>query len=331
MSMTQNPNDNDTKKIQYLIVGAGGCGASIGAFLVRSGKLVQFIARGEHLVCLRKNGLSMETTRMGNFTVNPLDVYDEARYLHRLDQGTIRKPDVIFVCVKYYSLKSIVPFLRDISDSSTIIIPILNIYGTGQQLQKEIPQSLVTDGCMYIAAEIKAPGCIVQKGDIFKIVYGMPFGDNKNKTLVQIQEDLSESGIEGILSDDIRRDAMIKFSLISPMAACGAYYNVRVGKMQQDGPQRRMFTDLVKEIGILGKAMEIELPENLIEINLKLIDDLLPDACASMQRDLWKGKESEVDGIVFEVLRMAQRANVKLPVYENVAQKLRYELNQSTI
>ena len=31
---------------RYLIVGAGGCGGSIGAFLARAGKYVQLIARG---------------------------------------------------------------------------------------------------------------------------------------------------------------------------------------------------------------------------------------------------------------------------------------------
>ncbi len=85
----------------------------------------------------------------------------------------------------------------------------------------------------------------------------------------------------------------------------------------------------MEEIRTLGRAMGIELPRQLTEMNLKLIDSLLPDACASMQRDLWQGRESEIDGIVFEVPRMAQRAGVYLPIYEKIAEKLKADLDQS--
>ena len=74
------------------------------------------------------------------------------------------KADVIFVCVKGYSLASIIPQMQRIADKDTIIIPILNIFGTGGELQKYFPESLVTDGCIYIAAQLKAPGCIQMNG-----------------------------------------------------------------------------------------------------------------------------------------------------------------------
>ena len=38
---------------------------------------------------------------------------------------------------------------------------------------ERLPGPLVTDGCIYIAAEIESPGCVVQKGDIFRVVYGV--------------------------------------------------------------------------------------------------------------------------------------------------------------
>ncbi|MBS5523516.1 MAG: 2-dehydropantoate 2-reductase [Clostridiales bacterium] len=314
---------------RYLIVGAGGCGGSIGAFLARAGKYVQLIARGSHLEAMKQHGLRMETTRFGSFCTCPAGVYDEAEYIKGLEAKAYHKPDVIFVCVKYYSLKALVPFLRAVCSESTVIIPILNIYGTGQMLRDELLGCMVTDGCMYIAAEIKEPGCVVQKGDIFKIVYGVVDFVQEAPVLEAIRKDLFDSRIEGIISTDIRRDALIKFSLVSPMAACGVFYNVRVGKMQYEGEQRETFIKLVEEIRTLGRAMGIELPKQLTEMNLKLIDSLLPDACASMQRDLWQGRESEIEGILFEVPRMAQRAGVYLPVYEKIAKKLKADLKRS--
>lgn len=40
--------------MKYLILGTGGTGASIGAFLAAEGKDVTFMARGAHLEAMRK-------------------------------------------------------------------------------------------------------------------------------------------------------------------------------------------------------------------------------------------------------------------------------------
>lgn len=322
MAAIPKKNTRKNGELNYLVVGAGGCGASIGAFLASAGKRVQFIARGAHLTAMKNDGLWLETTRRGSFRVKPVAAYDEKEYVEGLRSGEYPKPDVIFICVKYYSLEPLIPFLQTVSDERTVIIPILNVYGTGQKLQERLPSCLVPDGCMYIAAEIREPGCIIQKGDIFKVVFGVVDAGRQRPILKTVQEELQNSGIDAVLSENIRRDALVKFSLISPMAACGIFYNVRVGAMQIPGEPRQTFIKLVQEIAALGAAMGIALPEDLVRRNLELIDALLPDACASMQRDLWQGKESEMDGIILEVLRMAEKAGIRLPVYELVAGKL---------
>ena len=101
--------------MKYLVVGAGGTGGCIGAFMTEAGKDVTLIARGEHLKRMREHGLVMETTLKGNFVVNPIKATDMEHYNDR--------PDVVFVCVKGYSLPETVPFLRRICDAHTIVIP----------------------------------------------------------------------------------------------------------------------------------------------------------------------------------------------------------------
>ena len=77
------------------------------------------------------------------------------------------------MCVKGYSLEDTVPFIRRVAKPDTIVIPILNIYGTGAKLQKELPELLVTDGCIYVSANIKEPGVLLQHGKILRIVFGV--------------------------------------------------------------------------------------------------------------------------------------------------------------
>ena len=45
-----------------------------------------------------------------------------------------------------------------------------------------------------------------------------------------------------------------------------------------------------------------------------------------MQRDVMAHRPSEVDGLVYEVVRMVHRYQVPVPAYEKVAQKLQGEI-----
>lgn len=299
--------------MKYLVIGAGGTGGSIGAFMTEAGKDVTVIARGKHLAAIQKNGLKMETTCKGNYTICPMEACDMKHYLEQ--------PDVIFNCVKGYSLEDTIPFIKRVAHKDTVVIPILNIYGTGGRMQELLPDLLVTDGCIYIAAEIKEPGTILQTGDIFRVVYGVRKPEEYRPVLEQVASDLKDSGIIGIVSDNIRRDALQKFSYVSPMAACGVYYDINAGAAQQKGKVRDTFITLMREIDALAQAMQIYFAVDIVETNLKILDNLSPIASTSMQRDLKQGKNSEIDGLIFEVVRLARQYGVHVPTYEMIAGK----------
>lgn len=299
--------------MKYLVIGAGGTGGSIGAFMTEAGKDVTVIARGKHLEAIQKNGLKMETTCKGNYTVFPIKALDSDRYREQ--------PDVIFNCVKGYSLQETIPFIKRVAHKETVVIPILNIYGTGGRMQELLPELLVTDGCIYIAAEIKEPGTILQTGDIFRVVYGVRKPEEYRPVLEQVAADLKDSGITAILSDNIRRDALQKFSYISPMAACGVYYDIHAGAAQQEGKVRDTFVALMREIDALAEAMDIHFTVDIVETNLEILDSLSPAASTSMQRDVKQGKNSEMDGLIFEVVRLGRKYGVPVPTYKMIAEK----------
>lgn len=301
--------------MKYLIIGAGGTGGSIGAYMTEAGKDVALIARGEHLRQMQEYGLHMETTAKGNYTVQPVRATDMEHYEEN--------PDVIFVCVKGYSLDDTIPFIRRVAGPDTIVIPILNIYGTGSRMQENLPDLLVTDGCIYIAGEIKEPGTILLRGDIFRIVYGVRNPEELRPELFTVAQDLKDSGIDGVLSDNIRRDALQKFAYVSPMAACGLYYHVSAGEVQKTGDPRDMFVNLMKEIDALAVAMGIPFLVDIVSTNLRILDTLNPEAGTSLQRDIYAGKNSEIDGLIYEVVRMGKQYGVPTPTYEMVADKAR--------
>ena len=300
--------------LKYLIIGAGGTGLPIGAYLAKAGKDVTFIARGENLKAIKNNGVKI-TSPQNEFVIAHVNVTELESYNE--------KANVIFVCVKGYSLEAIIPHMQRIADKDTIIIPILNIFGTGGELQKYFPESLVTDGCIYIAAQVSTPGCIKMNGDIFRIIFGVRNKSEYRERLREIESDLRESGITGILSDNIAKDALLKFSYVSPQGACGLYYNVSAGEIQKQGEIRDCFAGLVGEINKLALAMNIHFEEDIVRRNLDILDTLTPNATTSLQRDVTTNHQSEIDGLIYEVVRLADKYGADVPLYRKIADELR--------
>ena len=301
--------------MNYLIIGTGGVGGSIAAFLALAGKDVACIARGEHLAAIHEHGLRLHSDLKGEHTLRiPACTAEDYQ----------DKADVIFVCVKGYSVGSITDLIRKASHPGTVVIPILNVYGTGPRIQRLVPGVTVLDGCIYIVGFVSGKGEVTQMGRIFRLVYGA-HRDTKvsHETLEAVQRDLEESGIRAELSEDINRDTFVKWSFISAMAVTGAYYNVPMGEVQKPGAVRDTFAGLSRESAELGRRMGIDIPDNLVEYNLKVIDTLDPHSTASMQKDMARGHESEVQGLLFDLIDAAEAHGVDIPTYRMVAQKFR--------
>lgn len=303
--------------MQYCIVGAGAVGLSVAAALTDAGFPTDILARGENLTALKSNGIRIlhgDTVE----TVCPVRAFAAEEY-----NG---KPDVIFVSVKGYSLESILPLLRQISDAHTVIIPLLNIYGTGAQLQATLPSPLVTDGCVYIAASKTAAGTVARQGEIFKIVFGVRDRTEYRSVLADIEKDLRQAGIEPLLSSFVQRDTLKKYAYVSPMAAAGLYFNADADAFQKDGAPREMFKALMREIETLAQAMGCPFDTDIVQTNLDILDALRADASTSMQRDIRAGHQSELDGLVFTPVRLGKKYGMPTPRYAEIAAKFGFQL-----
>lgn len=305
--------------MKYLIAGTGGVGGSIAAFLSLAGKDVTCIARGAHLEAIQQNGLKLISGLKGEHIL-PIKACTAETYME--------KADVIFVCVKGYSIDSIIRLIQRASHENTLVIPILNVYGTGPKLQHLVPGVKVLDGCIYIVGFISNPGEITQMGSIFRIVYGAHKGTEIAAGLLEsVQKDLQESGIKAEISPDINRDTFVKWSFISAMACTGAYYNAPMGEVQKEGEVRNTFIGLSRESAELGKKLGITFLEDLVTYNLKVIDKLSPESTASMQKDLARGHESEIQGLLFDMITATQQHGIATPTYEMVAKKFKADSN----
>lgn len=315
--------------MKYAIIGAGGTGGILGFYMTKADRDVTLIARGRHLAAMQEKGLAVEKMWDSTTEIIPVKAMDMEHY----DE----QPDVVLVCVKGYSLEDTIPFIQRVAKPSTIVIPVLNIYGTGAKMQEQLPKLLVTDGCIYVSANIKEPGVLIQHGKILRVVYGVRNMSTQKvnikraheemlDALKNIKKDFDDSGIDGVLSENIQRDALEKFSYVSPIGAAGLYYHATAADFQREGKQREAFKTMIREIAALAEVMGVPFERDMVEVNLKILSSLAPEATTSMQRDVMEGKDSEIDGLVYEVVRMGERYHVPVPMYAKVAEKLRENL-----
>lgn len=315
--------------MKYIIIGAGGTGGILGFYMTKAGKDVTLIARNAHLEAMKKQGLSVQKMWTNETETIPVSAESMESY-----EAKGEKADVILVCVKKYSLDSCIPFIQNISHENTIVVPVLNVYGTGAYLQEKLPKVLVTDGCIYVSANIKQAGVLLQHGEILRVFFGVREKEDLKKLngqldgeykaerlLKKIAQDFKDSGIDGILSDNIKRDALNKFSYVSPIGTAGLYLHAVAGDFQREGEARELFKTLIREIVTLANAMGITFEEDLVERNLKILSNLPEEATTSMQRDVMEGKQSEIDGLVYEVVRMAEKYGAEVPAYRRAAEK----------
>ena len=296
--------------MKYLVIGAGGTGGPVAAHLSKGGADVSVIARGEHLRAIKENGLIIRKSD-GTELCEKIKAYSEEEFSE--------KADVIFVCVKSYSIDSVIPLIRKASHENTVVIPLLNVFTTGEYLSEKLPELYVVDGTMYIVASIKEHGVINMNADIFKVIFGERKGQQSKPVLDEIAKEMRSCRIFAQHTAEIRKEALMKFSFVSPLAATGVYHKCRAGDMQKEGKARETFISLVSEVEALGNSMGITFDEGLVERSLKLLHARTPDMIASMQRDVEAGRQSEFDGLIHSVAKISKEKSLGLKTYEMIS------------
>ena len=132
---------------------------------------------------------------------------------------------------------------------------------------------------------------MLQHGKILRVVFEPEISEDFREVLREIAEDLCDPGLRESFSENIRR-ALEKFSPMSPpIGAAGLYFDAvardfqrgkeNLGNFQSDDPG-----DCRTRRGD-GNFFE----KDMVEANLKIFSNLVPEATTSMQRDVLAGKK----------------------------------------
>ncbi len=303
--------------MDIVIAGLGGIGGYYGgrlaaAFGGGSTHRVTFFCRGAHLDAIRNEGLEVRAVD-GTFTACPSFATDRGENLTPCD--------LLLVCVKTYDLDVAIREVRPAISPSTVVLPLANGVNNARAIRNIIPGSVVLNGLVYISSFIESPGVVRQIGGSRTLVFGPETGPTD--PFEPLAALLKEAGIAATLSADIRAEVWSKFIFLSPLAAVTTLSAKTFGELQKDAPKMALLKDLMEEARLVGKALGVTWPPDVVSKSLGKFEGFPPETKTSMQLDAERGKRTELMELVGSIVEMGKDAGVPTPRYAAVFAELR--------
>ncbi len=294
--------------MRIAIFGPGGAGGYFGARLARAGEEVVFIARGEHLRAMRKEGLRVDSVD-GDFVVRPRDATD--------DPAQAGPVDVVIVGVKTWQIPEAARAMRPLVGPGTFVVPLQNGVETPERLADVLGPAHVVGGVAKVFSYVAEPGRLRHLGGPAEITLG-ELDNRRTGRLQRLRDILARAGLGATIAEDVRVALWEKFLFIVPIGGLGAVTRAPVGVVRTVPETRLLLEQGMREIFDVARARRIPLTADATARTLALVDALRPDATRSMQRDIAAGRPSELDAWSGAVVRLGRHAGVPTPLHDFV-------------
>ena len=301
--------------MRIAVMGAGGVGGYFGAKLAAAGEEVVFVARGAHLAALRERGLRVETNA-GEIVLDSAEATD--------DPASTAPADIILFCVKLYDAEAAAEACRPLLKPGGWIISLQNGVESVERVSAVLGEGRTLGGAAFIGARIEQPGVIVQAGfaaDPF-ITFGAPDG-SRPEAAVDFAARSAAAGFRATLVDDMAAALWNKFVVLGPTSALTALTRQPLGPIREDEVMRQALVQAVAETAAVGRALGVDLAEDIEEKSMASLDGLPAESKASQLLDLERGNRLEVDWLSGALHRLGKQTGVPTPAHSTVYAALR--------
>ncbi len=306
--------------MKICIVGVGGVGGYFGGKLAytfqdrRDSKVeVYFVARGQHLEMIRKNGLLLRTSDQGELRCRPRLVTDHFQELPDMD--------FLIIAVKGYDLDGVAQSLSRKASTKTVILPLLNGVDIRERLRRHVKNGIILPACVYLSAFIEGPGVVSQVGNPGRLIIGPdPDHDYQPAELLRIFQEAS-------ILHQWTRDALSaiweKYVFIAGYGLVTARFDKPLGEIYEDPSLSDLVSRIMEEIREIARAKRIPLPSDIVEVSLKKAQLFPRDTQTSLQRDVNQKKgRSELDLFGRTVIEEGLSLGVPTPVTKRIYDEL---------
>ena len=305
------------QKIKIALLGLGGVGGYYGGKLAKKYEKndeveICFIARGEHLKAIREKGIHIITEKE-DFYASPTFATN-----HPEEIGVC---DYVIIATKSYDLKSSIEKLIPCIYEKTVIVPLLNGGNITEKVRKILPMNTVWSGLSYIVSRRTAPGEIRTSGSYHKMIFGCECMDDAR--LKMFENIMQKADIDAEWSTNVRESVWKKFYFISVTASLTSYFNVTFNELSKTEERREFALEFSREFLSVAEKEGIHFEKNALEDVVKRSQILPEGTTTSMHSDFQRGGKTEVETLTGEIVRLAHKHKLKVPLYEKVYESLK--------
>lgn len=295
--------------MKIAIMGSGGVGGYFGGRLAASGVDVTFVARGDHLAAIQRDGLRIESRDLPSAVVKPAKATD--------DPASVGEVDYVIIGVKLWATAEAGRAMRPMVGPDTTVISLQNGVDCNDILADIVGRDHLIGGVAFISSSIERPGVISHIGTLQRVVMG-EFGGGTSPRLDRLHTALQSAGIDVEISSDIQRTIWEKFVLLVGLSSTTTLMRTTVGPIREDSDGRAFLHELMREAVAVGRARGVALPTDYADDRLKFADGLPYDMTSSMHHDFERGNRLEVGWLSGTVARFGRALGMPVPVNQAV-------------
>jgi 2-dehydropantoate 2-reductase len=289
------------------VVGAGGVGGYFGGLLAAAGHDVRFLARGDNLAALRRQGLRITN---GSSDWRVPEVRASA------DPKDIGEVDFVLLCVKTSQLSAALDALGPLVGENTAMVTVQNGVEAPEQVAVRIGRGRVLPGSVRVVASTAGPGAGRPGGPPGARAVA-EWDSTVSDRVTRLREVLRDAAVTVPEPGDIWAGLWGKFLLVVPIGSLGAATGgATIGELRSRTGTRNILIAGMREIYETGIKLGIALPAAAVDTATELMDRQSPDVTSSLQRDILAGRPSELEAWTGAVVRLARRAGLAAPVHE---------------
>lgn len=285
------------------ILGPGGVGGLLAGALARAGEDVTIVAREETAAAIARDGVHVESVRLGTFDAHP-------RAVARLEQPV----DVLLVATKAAGLEAA---LGRVAAEPGLVVPLLNGLDHVALLRARFGARAVV-GTIRVEADRVAPGRIVHTSE-FLLVELASDDPAQQPALAPLAARLEAAGVPARVVAGEAQALWGKLVRLNALACTTAAYDLPLGAIREDPELRAALDGCVAEGAAVARAEGAEIDPARVHDEL---DRVHASFGSSLQRDVAAGREPELDAIAGAVLRAGARHGIACPTIAALAARI---------
>ncbi|MEM8734513.1 MAG: putative 2-dehydropantoate 2-reductase [Planctomycetota bacterium] len=299
----------------FAIIGTGALGGLYGGLLSKAGNDVHFLVRSD-FDTIQSDGLEIRSP-ICNFRLQHPQIYR--------DSSQMPKVDIAIVAWKTISNDGLASVLGDLCHDGTVVLVLQNGLDSEAAAAEVVGADRVLGGCCFLCSNKIAPG-VIHHLDYGMITFGEYAKEKVGAPTERMQEMLAifhHAQIEMVAVENLRKARWKKLAWNIPFNGLNVVLDANTDKIMQDPGTRRLAEDLMWEVrnaaAADGAAFEKDHVPKLLAATAKMV----PYA-SSMYLDYQERRPLEVEAIVGEPLRSAQRNGYEPPKTSMLYQQLKF-------